>query len=348
MLVLTRLFIQNYAIIDQLEIEFSNGFSAITGETGAGKSIIIGALGLILGQRADSSVLVNKERKLVVEGVFKTPAEKAVIEFLKTQELEQEDELVLRREIAVNGKSRAFVNDSPVNLVQLQLLASMLVDLHQQFDTLELSESDFQRSVLDALAGQQHLLEEYQQGYQLLLQTKAELTTLQETKRQFDAVADYNRFQYEELEQASFKPGELEALDEELKLLSNAEGIRLMLEKSTTLLSLGEETVLAKLKGMLNEISHYRELHKELPALLDRMRSSYVELQDLAAEFEKLSASVSMDPERMEFVNDRLSMGYRLCKKHQVTTTDELLHIQDNLATQLQSVLDIDQTIREK
>lgn len=343
--VLTRLIIQNYAIIDQLEIDFSNGFSAITGETGAGKSIIIGALGLILGQRADSSVLVNKEKKMVVEGIFQPLDKKLVQDFLRSYELEEGDDLLLRREIAVNGKSRAFINDSPVTLTQLQEISSLLVDLHQQFDTLELGESTFQREVLDAMAGQQGLLETYQGLYQTLMKERAALLNLQETKRKFEAAADYNRFQFEELEEASFQAGEIEALEEELKTLSHAEGIRSMLLKATNLLSLGEQPVVNQVKILLNELAQFKEYHKGLPALEERLRSTYVELKDLGDELEKLADAVSLDPQRMELVNERLSLGYRLCKKHQVTSTDELLIIQQNLAEQLQAVLDIDQSI---
>ena len=343
--VLSRLLIQNYAIIDQLEIDFPNGFSAITGETGAGKSIIIGALGLILGQRADSSVLVNKEKKMVVEGIFQPTDKKRILEFLHQQELEEGEELIIRREIGVNGKSRAFINDSPVSLAQLLELSSLLVDLHQQFDTLELSESSFQREVLDALGGQQVLFENYQQLYQELSRERAALTALLETKRTFEMAADYNRFQFEELEQASFQPQELEILEEELKTLSHAEGIRLMLQKATGLISLGEQPVVSQLKVLLNDLGQFKDFHSKLPALEERLRSAYVELKDLGDDFEKLAESVSLDPARMEFINERLSLGYRLCKKHQVTTTDELLVIQQNLSAQLHAVLDTDHSI---
>lgn len=345
---LTRLFIQNYAIIDEIEIQFDNGFHAITGETGAGKSIIVGALGLILGQRADSSVLVNKDRKLVVEGVFSKPLQKTVLAFLDANELEDEGELVLRREIATSGKSRAFINDSPVNLSQLQELSSMLVDLHQQFDTLELGDAGFQREVLDALAKQFDLLSTYQDTYQSLLKERALLQELRQTKQRFDAEADYNRFQFQELEEVGFKLGELEELDKELKLLSHAEGIQTMLSRTTGILSSGEEPMLSQLKQVLNEISNYRELLPELPALEERLRSSYVELQDLSSELERLSDSVSVDPGRMEWISERLSTGYRLCKKHQVTTTDELLAVQAGLAEKLKAVLDMDQSIAAK
>lgn len=348
MSVLTRLFIQNYAIIDEIEIRFGNGFHAITGETGAGKSIIIGALGLILGQRADSSVLVYKDKKLVVEGSFVKPNQKNVQTFLAAHELEDEEELVLRREIATNGKSRAFINDSPVNLSQLQELSAMLVDLHQQFDTLELGNVAFQREVLDALAGQFNVLALYQESYARLLKERHLLLEMQQAKQRVDAEADYNRFQLQELEEAGYKPGELEELDQELKLLSNAEGIRTMLMRTTGKLSGGEEPLLAQLKQILNEISHYRTLLQPLPVLEDRIRSAYLELQDLSSELERLSDSVSIDPTRLAYIQDRLSTGYRLCKKHQVTTTDELLYVQAMLAEKLKAAQNMDHAISTK
>ncbi len=179
---LQKLSIQNYAIIDKLEIDFSENLNIITGETGAGKSIIVGALGLILGERADSSVLVNKEKKCIVEGTFHADNKKAVKAFLKENELDADEELVLRREIGTNGKSRAFINDTPVNLSQLQQLSSLLVDLHQQFDTLELGDTDFQREVLDALAGNSALLNEYQTAFQRLAIGKKRMGRVERSK----------------------------------------------------------------------------------------------------------------------------------------------------------------------
>ena len=228
---LARLSIQNYAIIDELEIEFSNKLNIITGETGAGKSIIVGALGLILGTRADSAALVNKAKKCVIEGVFNTGNKKAVTSFLKENELDGDDEIVVRREIATNGKSRAFINDTPVNLSQLQQLSSRLVDLHLQFDTLEVGESDFQREVVDTLAGNVDLLEEYQLVFCKWQVVTKECDELKSQKHQFDKEADYNRFQFTELDEAAFKENELEDIDAELKLLSNSEGIKETLGK---------------------------------------------------------------------------------------------------------------------
>ena len=342
---LKRLFIQNYAIIDEVEIELSNGFSAITGETGAGKSILMGALGLILGERADSSVLSQKEKKLVVEGVFDTGTDQRVHQFLLAHELENEQELVLRREINPQGKSRAFINDSPVNLGQLQQISSLLVDLHQQFDTLQLGQEDFQREVLDALAGQFSLVEEYRLSYDQWVQARTLLQSYVDQKSSSDARAEYNKFQWEELEAAAFRTGELEELEAELKLLTHTEEVQQVFTRITSFLTEGEEPALAQVKSFLQSLAEFRDMHEAFPPLEDRLRSSYVELQDLSREFDKLSSNFGGDPKRLEWVSERLSLGYRLCKKHQVTTTAELLAIHEELATQLQQFLNIDQMI---
>ncbi|NCW88542.1 MAG: DNA repair protein RecN, partial [Chitinophagia bacterium] len=313
---LKRLFIQNYAIIDEVEIELSNGFSAITGETGAGKSILMGALGLILGERADSSVLSQKEKKLVVEGAFDTGTDQRVHQFLLAHELENEQELVLRREINPQGKSRAFINDSPVNLGQLQQISSLLVDLHQQFDTLQLGQEDFQREVLDALAGQFSLVEEYRLSYDQWVQARTLLQSYVDQKSSSDARAEYNKFQWEELEGAAFRAGELEELEAELKLLTHTEEVQQVFTRITSFLTEGEEPALAQLKSFLQSLAEFRDMHEAFPPLEDRLRSSYVELQDLSREFDKLSSNFGGDPKRLEWVSERLSLGYRLCKKH--------------------------------
>ncbi|MEY3559570.1 MAG: repair protein RecN [Bacteroidota bacterium] len=342
---LKKLFIQNYAIIDEVEIELSNGFSAITGETGAGKSILMGALGLILGERADSTVLSQKEKKLVVEGVFDPGTDQRVHQFLLAHELENEQELVLRREINPQGKSRAFINDTPVNLGQLQLISSLLVDLHQQFDTLQLGQEDFQREVLDALAGQFSLVEEYRLSYDQWVQAKTLLQAYVDQKSSSDARAEYNKFQWEELEAAAFRAGELEELEAELKLLTHTEEVQQVFTRITSFLTEGEEPALAQLKSFLQSLAEFRDMHEAFPPLEDRLRSSYVELQDLSREFDKLSSNFGGDPKRLEWVSERLSLGYRLCKKHQVTTTAELFAIHEDLTKQLQQFLNIDQLI---
>jgi len=344
---LSVLSIKNYAIIDELTIDFSGRLNVITGETGAGKSIIVGALGLILGERADSSVLVNKDKKCVVEGVFKND-QKSVRRFLKEQELDVDEELVIRREIGSNGKSRAFINDSPVNLSQLQELSSLLVDLHRQFDTLEIGESDFQRQVLDALAGNQSRLESYQHCYSNWQEIKKVLTALKTQKQQFDKEADYNRFQYNELGEVALRDNELEDIALELKTLSHAEDIKGALGRVYEALEEAEQPMVQQLKSLVQQLNPYTAYHNDLPALTQRLQAAQVELQDIADELDRISGHVQYDPARIEQLNERLSAGYRLQKKHGVSSTAELLQIQAVLEEKLQAVLQIDDQISEK
>jgi len=345
---LQKLSIQNYAIIDQLEVSFSEHLNVITGETGAGKSIIVGALGLILGDRADTSVLVNKEKKSVVEGVFNAQGRKAIATFLQDQQLDNEEELVIRREIGTNGKSRAFINDTPVTLAQLSQLSSLMVDLHQQFDTLELTANDFQLEVMDALASHSLSIEQYQKLFIKWQQEKKELASLKEQKLQFDKEADYHRFQFSELEEANFRENELEEADAELKLLNNSEGIKAALDKVYFELKESEAPVLQQLKAWNNQLQHFASLHPGLPELLQRLQSSQIELQDIAAELNHVSDHINHDPQKIEALNERLSLGYKLQKKHGVNSTAELLSIQAQLEEKLQAVLNIDESILKK
>ncbi len=350
---LQKLTIQNYAIIDELEIDLSGHLNVITGETGAGKSIIIGALGLILGERADTTVLVNKEKKLVVEGSFSTAGKKLISEFLKEQDPDgyredAGDELVLRREIGINGKSRAFINDTPVTLAQLTALSSLMVDLHQQFDTLELTANDFQLQVLDALAGHATVTGAYQTIFTAWQQAKKETGELKDQKLQFDKEADYNRFQYKELEDAGFKENELEEIDAELKLLNNSEGIKAALTKVYFELKENETPLVQQLKILMNQLGAYSSLHPGLPDLVQRLQSTQIELQDIAAEIDHISNQVNYDPQKIEELNERLSSGYKLQKKHGVNSTNELLSIQKQLGEKLQAVLNIDEAIQQK
>lgn len=345
---LSKLSIQNYAIIDKLEIDFPAGLNIVTGETGAGKSIIIGALDLILGERADSSALVDKEKKCIIEGVFSSENRSAIKEFLKENDLDGEHELVIRREISGAGKSRAFINDTPVNLSQLQQLSSMLVDLHQQFDTLELTANDFQREVLDALAGHAALSDEYKSSFRQWQKARYEWEQLKEQKLQADKEADYNSFQYKELEEAAFKENELEEIDTELKMLNNAEGIKAALDKVYNELQESESPIVQQLKSLLNQLSVYSSYHTGLPVLLQRLQAAQIELKDIAGEIDHISSGVSYDPKKIEELNDRLSLGYKLQKKHGVNSTAELLAIYRQLEEKLQAVLNIDEAIQQK
>ena len=345
---LNRLHIQNYAIIDEIEIEFSSKLNIITGETGAGKSILMGALSLILGDRVDSSVLMNRDKKCFVEGVFSTEGKPEVKEFLKQNDLDSEDELVIRREINAGGKSRAFVNDTPVNLEQLRLLTSLLVDLHRQFDTLVLGESDFQRDVIDALAGNQALLLQYKDTYQRWQVTQKELDDLQAQKNIFTREYDYNKFLFDELEEAAFKEDELEQSEAEMKLLSNSEGIKTVLSRVCYELNESEQPVVQQLKSIQHQLGTVSGFHSELEEIVRRIQSAQIELQDIAGEVERMNDHVQHDPQRIEQLNERITTGYKLLKKHGVHTTTELLEIRKSLEEKLQAVLNIDDSIATK
>lgn len=345
---LQKLHIQNYAIISELEIDFSGKLNIITGETGAGKSILMGALSLILGERADSSVLQQKDKKAVIEGIFNAMNKKSIRDFLNDNELDAGEELMIRREIAANGKSRAFVNDMPVNLSQLSKLGSLLVDLHQQFDTLELSSSDFQQEVLDALAGNGELLAAYQQNFQQYKQAKKELTALQEEQSAANAALDYNRFLFDELAEADLKENELEELDAELKLLSNAESVKQELSGIYYVLQDAEEPVVQQVKTLYSKLHALDQYHTGIAGLAKRLQSAQLELADIADELERINNSINYSAERIQIVNDRISLGYKLQKKHGVTTTNELLLLKEALQGKLNEILNLGEAIKQK
>lgn len=345
---LNKLTIQNYAIIDEIEINFSKHLNTITGETGAGKSILMGALNLILGERADTSVLMNTKKKCFVEGYFSIEDKKEVKKFLLENELDNEEELVLRREIAANGKSRAFINDTPATLQQLKALASLLVDLHQQFDTLELGDSDFQREVLDALTNNNDLLSSYREAYHQWQQTSKELQFLQRQKANFNKELDYFQFLFDELNEIKLKDNELEELDNELQLLCNAEGIKTVLSKAYFDLKESEQPVLQILKQITNQLNSYSSYHAEIAAIIERLQAAQIELQDIAFEIDSINDSVLYDEKRINEINERIATGYKLLKKHGVKTTNELLQIQSDLKKKLQAVLNIDESIVTK
>lgn len=345
---LQHLNIQNYAIIAELEIDFSEKLNIITGETGAGKSILMGALSLILGERADSTVLQDKEKKAVIEGTFKAMNKKAIKDFLRENDLDAEELLMIRREIAANGKSRAFINDTPVNLIQLKTLSTFLVDLHQQFDTLELGSSDFQQEVLDALAGNGELLADYQQKFQQYKLSKKELIALQEEQAAANAALDYNQFLFDELEEAGFAENEIEELDTELKLLSNAENVKQELSGICYALKESEEPLVQQLKTLYSKLHALDEYHSGIAELAKRLQSAQLELADIAEELVQINNGVNYSAERIQIVNDRISLGYKLQKKHNVSSTNELLVIQEELQAKLNEILNISEAIAAK
>ena len=345
---LQRLHIQNYAIIDEISIDFSSGLNIITGETGAGKSILMGALSLILGERSGGNAVLNKEKKCVIEGYFKVKDNQQVRAFLKSNELDIEDELLVRREISVIGKSRAFINDTPVNLGQLKELGLVLVDLHQQFDTLELGENDFQRAVVDALAGNTEIIAEFHTFFTSYAKAKKELGALRLEQQNAQAALDYNQFLFDELEELNLQENELEQLDAEIKLLANAESIKQQLGSIYQPLSASETPIVQQIKSLSNKLQYLEQFHSAISDLNSRLRSAQVELQDIGDELERIDEAVQYSPERIQWVNDRLSAGYKLLKKHAVTTTADLLTIKASLEEKLTAIVSISEAIESK
>jgi len=331
---LQQLTIQNYAIIDEIRISFDKSLNVITGETGAGKSILMGALSLILGDRADTTVLLDKQKKCFIEGVFKTD-NPGVKEFFNEHELEVEEDIIIRREIATSGKSRAFVNDSPVNLPILRELCSLLVDLHQQFDTLELGDKDFQREVIDAMANNQAGLREYQLAFKKYISAEKQLAEWKALQLEGNKEFDYHSFLFNELNDAGFFENELEEADATLKTLSNAESIKSSLTAVYYQLAESEQPVVQQLKSLNNQLQSITTLAPAVSGLTERLRSVQVELQDIADEVDRVNNSVSLSNEKIEMLNERLALGYRLMKKHNVKSTGELILLKNELADKL-------------
>ena len=344
---LQKLHIQNYAIIEAIQIDFSKYLNIITGETGAGKSILMGALNLILGERADTNALLDKEKKMFVEAYFSVKENTSIKTFLSSNELDFEDDLVVRREIAANGKSRAFINDTPVNLTQLKALGRLLVDLHQQFDTLELGDNNFQRQVLDAIAGNLNLLKEFEIVFSNYLAAKKEGEALLLQQQNVNAALDYHQFLFNELDEARLQENELEDLEHELKLLSNAEQIKLQLTNIYFELAESEQPVVQQLKSLVNKLHGLLQYHKDIEGIGQRLQSAQLELSDIAGEIDTISNSIQYSPEKIQIINDRISMGYKLLKKHQVQTTGELIEIKVALQDKLKSGLQLDEAIEK-
>lgn len=342
---LQRLHIRNYAIIDDLEISFDRGLNIITGETGAGKSILMGALGLVLGNRADTSVLLDGGEKCFVEATFNAGSQKAISDALTELELDEEEILILRREIAASGKSRSFINDTPVTLQGLRQIASLLVDLHRQFDSLTLGEDVFQFEVLDALAGNGLLLKRYSEAYQSFRKAEVTRKRLKEQQDAANRELDYTRFLYNELQEAAFGPNEIEILESEVNLLSNAEAIKSALGQVVFVLDENEPSMVQQVKQLANQVSGAGTGLPELTELSDRLHSVQIELQDIAGELSRVNDKIGLDPERLQQVNDRISEGYRLLKKHQLGSTQDLLALQGTLAEKLNAIEGIEEEL---
>lgn len=328
---LQKLLIHNYAIIDHLTLLPDAHLNTITGETGAGKSIVLGALSLILGERADTSVLINKEEKCVVEGYFDVAKNEAFKLQLQAHDLEIEPICIIRREIAVSGKSRAFINDTPVTLQVLNELTPFLVDLQQQFGHLALEQDTFQIDIIDALAQHATLLQSYQKLFSVYKKTQQQLQQLQTQQANWDKEFAYNSFLLNELVEANFKSMEIEELANQLKELSNVERIQQALQYAQHALLESDQALNLELKKVLQQLQGIHAVYPKVAPITERVESAYIELKDIATELSSLQDSISLNPAALEQLQERVDLGYKFLKKHQVTTTDELLVIQKQL-----------------
>jgi DNA repair protein RecN (Recombination protein N) len=341
---LTRLRIQNYALIRELDVDMSPGFTIITGETGAGKSILLGALSLILGQRADLTVLKDNEKKCIVEAVFNV-AGYGLEEIFALNDLDYEEQTIFRREIAPNGKSRAFINDTPVTLKALQDIGFRLIDIHSQHQNLELNSQQFQLMVVDNYAGNLYLLSQYKlafSGYRRLI---SELKEAEEKAGKLRADLDYFQFPFDQLKSADLVANEQEELEQELKMLNHAEEIKNGLALVSDLINSEEESVLVRMKESLNQISRLSIYFPQGEELRQRLETVYVELKDISFEVDTLSEKIEYDPSRITFVSERLDLIYSLQQKHRVGSVDELISLRDHFADSIKAVSSNDEEI---
>lgn len=341
---LRSLYIQNYALIEKLDIDFGSGFSVITGETGAGKSIILGAIGLLLGQRADVKSIRRGAAKCVIEARFEI-AGYGMQSFFGENELEYEDECILRREVYASGKSRAFINDTPASLVQMKELGEQLIDVHSQHQNLLLNKEGFQLNVLDILAHDEAELDSYQSLYREWKQARQDLENLTALARQSKADEDYIRFQLEQLEDAHLAAGEQEELEQESDTLSHAEEIKAGLFRAGQLMNSDEGGLLSALKECLNTMLGLQRVYPSAGELAERLESSYIELKDISQEISGKEEEIEFNPVRLEEVNDRLNLIYTLQQKHRVSTVDELLALTEDYAARLSNITSSDEQI---
>ncbi|WP_373718594.1 DNA repair protein RecN [Bacteroides heparinolyticus] len=343
---LHSLYIQNYALIEQLDINIDSGFSVITGETGAGKSIILGAIGLLLGQRADVKSIRTGASKCVIEARFDISAY-GMQPFFEENELEYEAECILRREVSVSGKSRGFINDTPASLVQMKELGEQLIDVHSQHQNLLLNKEGFQLNVLDILSHNDEILCAYQGFYREWKQVQQDLAELVAQAQRDRADEDYIRFQFEQLEEARLVAGEQEELEQEAETLNHAEDIKAGLYRVGQMLHSDEGGLLSGLKECLNTMHGLQSVYPVAGELVERLDSTYIELKDIAQEVAGKEEQIEFNPARLDEVNERLNLIYTLQQKHQVSTVDELLRLTDEYAARLSAITSSDEQIEE-
>ena len=341
---LSKLIIQNFAIIDQLEITFHEDLSIITGETGAGKSIILGALGLLLGNRADAKSLKQSDQKCIIEGHFKL-SELYLKSFFDSHELDYDSHCILRREINTEGKSRAFINDTPVNLNILKTLGEKLVDIHSQHETITLNNKHFQLSVVDSVCMHKDLLSQYHKDFRVFQDQKNTLAALIANSEKGKAEFDYLQFQFEELEQASLKASEEATLEIEQKQLTHAEEIKTALDQVAQILAESDPAVSIQLKNSIQLLNTIEKYSDSISGLKDRLSASLIEIKDIAAELADQAMQTSLDPSRLTIIEDRLNLIYKLQQKHRLNSTEELIALQMQIEQKMLAFAGIDDQI---
>lgn len=348
---LRSLYIQNYALIEKLDIDFEPGFSVITGETGAGKSIILGAIGLLLGQRADVKSIRTGATKCVIEAHFDVSRYSNLRPFFADNGLDYDDECILRRELYASGKSRAFINDSPTQLTQMKELGEQLIDVHSQHQNLLINTEGFQLNVLDLLAHDDATLAAYQSVYKQWKQAQGDLDKLVEKIARDKADEDYIRFQWQQLDEARLTPGEQEELEQETELLSHAEDIKAGLYQASQRFNNDENGLLSGLKECCNTMQNLQNVYPPAEEWANRLESSYIELKDIADEIADNEERVEFNPARLAEANERLNLIYTLQQKHRVDTVDELIALRDEYATRLTAISSSDEeleTLRQR
>lgn len=344
---LQSIHIQNYALIESLDINFHSGFSVITGETGAGKSIILGAIGLLVGQRADIKAIKTGANKCIVEARFHI-ASYELESFFEEHDLEYEEgECILRRELYASGKSRAFINDTPASLAQMKELGEKLIDVHSQHQNLLLNHEDFQLSVLDILAHDEKELQVYKETYSAFKKVSKELSDIQQQAEKNRQDEDYIRFQVEQLEEANLQAGEQETLEQEAETLTHTEEIQSSLYKVDQLMASDEMTLLSVTKDCMQTLQGISRVYAPAQEWIERLNSCYIELKDLAHEIANASEEVEFNPTRLDYVNERLNLIYTLQQKHRVSTVEELIDIAEDYRSKLDAITSYDDRIEE-
>ena len=344
---LQSIHIQNYALIESLDINFHPGFSVITGETGAGKSIILGAIGLLVGQRADIKAIKTGANKCIVEARFHI-ASYELESFFEEHDLEYEEgECILRRELYASGKSRAFINDTPASLAQMKELGEKLIDVHSQHQNLLLNHEDFQLSVLDILAHDEKELQAYKETYSAFKKVSKELSDIQQQADKNRQDEDYIRFQVEQLEEANLQADEQETLEQEAETLTHAEEIQSSLYKVDQLMASDEMTLLSVTKDCMQTLQGISRVYAPAQEWIERLNSCYIELKDLAHEIANASEEVEFNPTRLDYVNERLNLIYTLQQKHRVSTVEELIDIAEDYRSKLDAITSYDDRIEE-